>query len=187
MSTILKRNKKEKPKKTPKQEAISWVLTLLTAVVLALVIRTWFFELIRVDGESMQNTLMNNEVVLMTKRDYARGELNRGDVVICHYPDRGNTLFVKRLIALPGDTIEIRSGIVYVNGELVDETDIDMYSESKENFGPYLMGEDDYFVMGDNRAHSNDSRRVGPLSRDMILGHVRRMVCPLNKFMQEVY
>lgn len=184
--TVEKSKKKEKPKKTPLQELISWVLTLGSAVVIALIIRTFLFVPIRVDGESMQNTLLDGEIVLATKPEYLRGDYHRNDIVICHYPDRGNTLFVKRLIALPGDTLEIRAGVVYVNGELVDETDIDMYSQSTFSMGPVQLGEDEFFVMGDNRGNSNDSRRVGPISHDMIVAHVRRVILPLSKFMQTV-
>ena len=191
MSTVTEKKKglfkkKEKPKKTVKQEIISWILTLGSAVLIALAIRTLLFVPIRVKGESMQNTLMNGEIVLATKPAYLQGKINRRDIVICRYPDRGRTLFVKRMIALPGDTLELREGLVYVNGELVDETDLDMASQALLNLGPVTLGEDEYFVMGDNRGHSNDSRMVGPITRDMIVGHVKRFIYPLSKFMQPV-
>ena len=193
-----KKNKKEKEKKTPKQEIMSWILTLLAAVVIALLILALLFEPIRVDGESMRDTLQDNEIVLVTKPDYLAGNFNRGDVIICRYPNRNSktslqlggtlevsfvnhTLFVKRLIALPGDLLQIVEGAVYVNGELVDESNINMHSQSRTNLGPYRLGEDEYFVMGDNRGNSNDSRAVGPISRDMIVGHVRCVLWPLNK------
>ena len=80
----------------------------------------------------------------------------------------------------------MRAGAVYVNGELVDESAIDMHSQSNTTFGPVLLGEDSYFVMGDNRGNSNDSRRVGPITRDMIVGHVERVLFPLSKFWQKV-
>ena len=198
-----KKGKKEKKKKTVKQEIMSWVLTLLAAVAAALLIRMFIFEPIRVDGESMRNTLQDGEIVLVTKPGYLKGDIHRGDVIICRYPYRSSTaslnlggsfeigftrhtLFVKRLIALPGDVLEIREGAVYVNGELVDESGIDMHTESTTNLGPILLGEDSYFVMGDNRGNSNDSRAVGPISRDMIVGHVKRVILPLSKFMQKV-
>lgn len=182
-------SKKEKSKKSMKQEIISWILTLGAAVVIALVIRTFLFEFIRVDGESMMNTLTDKEIVLMTKPAYLAGKMERGDVVICNYPDRGRTLFVKRLIALPGDSIEIINGVVYVNDELVNEDDIDKMSDGthfRANYPRRVLGEDEYFVMGDNRDHSNDSRTVGPLSRSMIRGHVQRVILPLTKFGQKV-
>ena len=195
--------RKEKKKKTVKQEVISWILTLLSAVAIALLIRMFLFEPIRVDGESMRDTLQDGEIVYVSKPAYLRGEFHRGDVIICRYPNRNtesklnvggsfemtfthHTLFVKRLIALPGDILEMRAGAVYVNGELVDESAIDMHSQSNTTFGPVLLGEDSYFVMGDNRGNSNDSRRVGPITRDMIVGHVERVLFPLSKFWQKV-
>lgn len=174
--------KKEKKPTTPAREILSWVITLASAVAIALLIRTFLFIPVRVDGESMQNTLMNGEIVFAVKPAYLRGEYNRRDVVICHYPDRGNTLFVKRLVALPGDTVEIRQGALYVNGELVDESGIDMNTRSLDTMAPYTLGEDEYFVMGDNRGNSNDSRRVGPISSKMIVAHATRMIYPFSKF-----
>ena len=187
--TAEKKNKKEKPKKTMKQEIISWILTLGAAVVIALVIRTFLFEFIRVDGQSMMNTLTDKEIVLMTKPAYLMGKMERGDVVICNYPNRGRTLFVKRLIALPGDSIEIINGVVYVNDEIVDESGIDKMTDGTRyhaNYARRVLGEDEYFVMGDNRDNSNDSRSIGPISRSMIRGHVQRVILPLTKFGQKV-
>ena len=191
--------KKDKPKKTLKEEILSWVYTLAAALVIVLVIRTFFFEPIRVDGQSMCNTLQNGDIVLVTKPEYWDGEYTRGDVIICRYPNRNektsfslggsfeltftnHTLFVKRLVALPGDTVEIRSGVFYINGEMVDESYIDMKSKSRETMRPYTLGADEYFVVGDNRGNSNDSRRVGPISEDMIVGHVRCVMWPLSNF-----
>ena len=195
--------KKEKKKKTVKQEVISWILTILGALVIALIVRMFLFEPIRVDGESMRDTLQDGDIVFVSKPAYLRGEFNRGDVIICRYPNRNkqtklniggsfeisftnHTLFVKRLIALPGDILEMREGAVYVNGELVDESGINMHSTANTTFGPVLLGEDSYFVMGDNRGNSNDSRRVGPITRDMIVGHVERTILPLSKFWNKV-
>ena len=73
-----------------------------------------------------------------------------------------------------------------MNGEYVDETGIDMRSTSNESLGPILLGKDSYFVMGDNRGNSNDSRKVGPITSDMIVGHVTRVLLPISKFMQKV-
>ena len=178
--------KKEKPKKSVGREILSWILTLGSAVVIALLIRTFRFIPVRVDGQSMQNTLMDKEIVLATKPEYLAGKMNRRDIIICRYPDRGRTLFVKRLVALPGDTVEIVQGTLYVNGELVDESGIDMNTVSTASMQAYTLGEDEYFVMGDNRGNSNDSRRIGPITRDMIVAHVRRVLWPLSKFWDKV-
>jgi len=193
------KSKKDKPKKTLKQEILSWVYTLAAALVIVIIIRTFFFEPIRVDGQSMCNTLQDGDVVLVTKPEYWDGEYTRGDVIICRYPNRNekssfslggsfeltftnHTLFVKRLVALPGDTVEIRNGIFYINGEMVDESSIDMKSKSRETMLPYTLKDNEYFVVGDNRGNSNDSRRVGPISEDMIVGHVRCVMWPLSNF-----
>ena len=191
-----KKSKKEKPKKTMAQEILSWVLTIGGAVIIAMLIRFVLFEPIRVDGESMTNTLQNNEIVLATKPEYLLGSPKRGDIVICNYPNRKSkvffglietdTMFVKRLIGLPGDTIEIHSGVVYINGEMVEELnepaiDVNVHDHYTE-MAAYTLGEDEYFVMGDNRGNSNDSRRVGPISRSMIKGHVSFSVWPLSTF-----
>ena len=196
--------KKEKKKKTVKQEVISWILTILSALLIALIVRMFLFEPIRVDGESMRDTLQDGDIVFVSKPAYLRGEFNRGDVIICRYQSRNtqtnlniggsfeisftnHTLFVKRLIALPGDILEMRDGAVYVNGELVDESGINKHSQSSEStIVPIVLGEDEFFVMGDNRANSNDSRRVGPITRDMIVGHVERVILPLSKFWDKV-
>jgi len=194
-SDTQKKVKKEKPKKTVGQEILSWVLTIVGAVAVALVIRYALFEPIRVDGESMTNTLKDNEIVLATKPEYIFGTPQRGDIVICNYPGRkykflgiieADQLFVKRLIGLPGDTIEIHGGVVYINGEkaealnepAIDVNVHDYYTE----MSTYTLGEDEYFVMGDNRGNSNDSRRIGPITRSMIRGHVTFSVWPLNTF-----
>lgn len=190
---------KAKEKKTLKQEILSWIYTLAAALVIVVIIRTFFFEPIRVDGSSMSNTLHDGDIVLVTKPEYWNGNYQRGDVIICRYPNRNtqtnfslggsfevtltnHTLFVKRLVALPGDKVEIRDGVFYINDEMVDESHIDMQIKSHENMGPFTLGADQYFVVGDNRGNSNDSRRVGPISEDMIVGHVRCVVFPFSNF-----
>ena len=165
--------KKEKPKKTVKQEIIEWVVTLGIALVVAVVVRTYFFEPVRVDGNSMYPTLKHGEIMMVNKWNYVRGGApERFDVVICHYPNRGNTNFVKRVIGLPGDTVEIKDGYLIVNGVIYAEKFL--HERPVENFGPYTVAEGQYFVMGDNRNNSNDSRRaeVGMLDRDYIMGKV---------------
>ena len=170
--------KKEKKKKTPKQEVIEWILTLGAALVIALLVRQFIFEPVRVDGHSMDDTLANGEVMFVTKFDYLFGEPERGQVVICHYPNSREN-YIKRLIGLPGDTIEISGGVTYLNGEALKEDFID--NPTSRDFGPITLGEGEYFVMGDNRANSNDSRMVGPLSKSQIVGHVRFLFFPFNR------
>lgn len=183
-------NPKAKPKKDAKKEIISWILTIVTAVAAAFLIRTFLFEPIRVDGDSMSDTLHDQELVFVTKPEYYLGEPSRQDVIICKYPGRKNQYFVKRLIAVPGDTIEIRydretrTNTVYINGEALSEPYLTPERNNSNNaMPPVTLGEDQYFVMGDNRDNSNDSRYigVGPISRSQIVGHVRFVFFPFDK------
>lgn len=191
-----KKGKKEKEKKTLKQEIMSWIWTLIAALVIATVFRAYIAEPIRVDGNSMTNTLLDNEIVLVSKLAYRFGEMERGDIVICRYPGRVSTtfnlgaaisvenhvLFVKRLVALPGDTVEIRNSLLYVNGEVVE--DPEFMASRPGDYPLRLLGEDEYFVIGDNRRTSHDSRAddVGPISGDAIMGKVTRVLLPFSNF-----
>ncbi|MEG0767636.1 MAG: signal peptidase I [Clostridia bacterium] len=168
----------QKPKKSAGREVLEWIVTFAVAVVLALTIRTFLGEPIRVDGNSMRETLLDQEYMIVTKPEYLLGDPNRFDVVICHYPDRKEN-FVKRVVGLPGDTIEVRDGMLFVNGEMQDEPYITHHPTY--TYGPTVVPEGQYFVLGDNRASSNDSHLVGTITRKMIVGHVQCVVWPPNR------
>ena len=187
MSETVQKEKKPKEKKPLGREILEWVVTIVAAVAIALCIRTFIFEPVRVDGDSMNDTLVDGEIMITTKYDYLFSEPNRFDVVICHYPGRGNTNFVKRIVGVGGDVVEIREGYLYVNGEKYAEPYITNdyrvnWGSNGYSFGPYTVPEGMYFVMGDHRNNSNDSRAQGAISRDMIIGHVQQVVWPLNAF-----
>ena len=164
-------------KKDWKKELLSWILTFAVAIALALVIRTFLFQFVRVQGSSMIDTLQNNEIMFTTRLDYWTGDPARFVVVICHYPNRTEN-FVKRVVGLPGDTVEIKNGYLYVNGEKYEET----YLTHRPDYelAPYTVPEGKYFVLGDNRSNSNDSHLVGCLLRSQIVGHVRSVVFPFS-------
>ncbi len=190
-----KKNKKDKPKKTVMQEIMSWVWLILAAVVIACVIRSFVFEPIKVDGRSMDRTLKDGEVVYCSKVEYLFSEPQRGDVIICRFPDRNktlfnvggslsvksHTLFVKRLVALPHDTVAILEGKLYVNDQLVEDPE-NMGSLPYANYKRTTLKDNEYFVIGDNRGNSHDSRAedVGPLTRDDIVGKVDFVLLPLQ-------
>ena len=137
-----KKNKKEKEKKPLWKEILSWIFTILGAVAAALVIRSLIVEPVKVDGESMLDTLNDGEIMLVSKFDYSStwlclpwqsdnaaqqmprvtiGNPQFLDVVICRYPARGAANFVKRVVGMPGDTVELRDGYLYVNGKQAEE------------------------------------------------------------------
>lgn len=193
-----KKKKKEKKKKTVGQEILSWVGTLLLAVVIAMLIRAFLFEPIRVDGRSMLETLQDGEIVLVTKPAVWTNSLKRGDVVIVRFPNRSKStaihigapldleivshqLFVKRLVALPGDSVAMIGGQLFVNDALVPEDYIQY--PARQDYPRRVLGDNEYMVMGDNRAASHDSRSsdVGPISRDMLVGKASFVLLPLNK------
>ena len=176
------KEKQEEPKKSLKREIFEWVMVFVAAAAMAFVVRTFIFEPVRVDGSSMLNTLTDSEFMIATKFDYLFGDPERFDIVICNYPNTSDGMYrVKRVIGMPGETMELRAGELYIDGQHVEQN-FDM-TENETYFGPYTVPEGHYFVLGDNRNNSKDSRSVmvGPLSRDEIKGHVRAVVFPFGK------
>lgn len=157
------------------REILSWLLWLGGAVLLALVIRTYIFTLVVVDGNSMETTLHNGEVMAVSILHYGVGTPKRGDVVVCNYP--GSTEhYVKRVIGLPGEQIEVRDQVVYINGSPVNEPYL--YEPPYENTPSQVIPQGYYFVMGDNRNHSSDSRMVGPIEESEIIGRTLAVLWP---------
>lgn len=187
--TAPKRGKKEKPKKSIGREILEWIVTLAVGVAIACLIRGFVFEPVCVDGHSMDYTLADGEIMLVTKYDYLLGEPQRFDVIICNYPDRTqksflgieeNLNFVKRIVGLPGDVVEVTGGYLYVNGEKYEEP----YITNRPNYTmkPYTVPEGMYFVLGDNRSNSNDSHLIGPIDHSMVVGHVRSILWPASSW-----
>lgn len=194
----------EKPKKDWKKEAREWIVSIAVALLVVFVIRNFLFQIIRVDGDSMNTTLLNNERLFVTVLDTKLKGVDRGDVVICHYPNRGSTNFVKRAVGVPGDQIYRENGVTHVvydeidaDGKVqqVDEMLDERYAAyfplgSSDDYAPYTLGENEYFVVGDNRYNSHDSRDwndtssandVGPITKDMLVGKVRTVIWPLSE------
>lgn len=200
-------DKRSDLKKKVIKEVREWIVALGVAILVVVVIQSFLFRIIRVDGQSMETTLHDGERLFVTVTDVRFGDVDRNDVVICHYPHRtGRFLglvpyklyFVKRCVAVPGDTVYRLNGVTHVvyeqDGQTIDEPLDERIAQyfpngSVEDFDAYVLGEDEYFVVGDNRYNSHDSRDwndlddsndVGPISKSMIVGHVRQVIWPLG-------
>ncbi len=170
--------KEETKGKKAKQELISWIRELAMAVVIVLIIKTFFFEIITVDGKSMLETLQHGDKVYVSLLTPRFEGYERGDIVICYFPGRDDRC-VKRIVALPGDTVKIVSGEVFVNGEATEEKYLT--HEANYHYPEITLAEGEYFVLGDNRpiSHDSHSHDVGPVSR--IEGKVRFVLFPFNR------
>jgi len=168
-------------KKTKHKEFRGWILAILFAVVLALSMRLFVFEFIRVEGPCMEPTLYTDQRVFVDKISYHFTEPQRNEVVICFYPRMEGT-YVKRIAAVAGDVVEIIDGKLYINGELAD----DKYFKGtmNEDMPPFSVPEDYLFVMGDNRNNALDSRNpiIGPIPEDQILGKALFIIWPIDKW-----
>lgn len=161
------------------KEILEWALTIIIPVVAALLIHQYLFTFARVDGTSMLDTLHENNIMGVSRLHYRLNEPQRGEIITCNYPGEGNKLFVKRIIGLPGETIEIREGTVYIDGEPIAEDYLTRRDD--QSMDPVTLGDDEIFVMGDNRPVSRDSRAVGPLTLDEIYGRVLFVAFPFNE------
>lgn len=167
-------------------EVLGWLGRLALAVVIAQLVHLLIFQPVRVQGESMRDTLNDGEVMYVSKPEYLLGDPGRGDVVICKYPGRTEN-FVKRVMGVPGDTIEIISNVVYRNGTALREPYLTPWrNDSGFAMEAFTLGENEYFVMGDNRDNSHDSRNYhgygapAAIAREMIIGRVRLVMWPLD-------
>lgn len=171
----------EEKKKGMAANILDWAKTIAAALVVALLLRTFVFSLIHVDGESMLETLQDGDILFVTMYDrYIGREYARNEIVICNYPNVTGYR-VKRVVGLPGETIEIRDGVTYINGQALEEEFVEYGPLS--DYGPVTLEEGEYFLMGDNRARSKDSRNdsVGPIVKGEIRGVVRAVIFPFER------
>ncbi|GKV55611.1 signal peptidase I [Sporosarcina sp. NCCP-2222] len=180
-----------KEKKT-KNETLEWVKALLIAFGLAAIIRIFLFTPIVVDGISMMPTLEDGDRMIVNKIGYTIGTPNRFDIVVFHAPEQKD--YIKRVIGLPGDTVEYRDDVLYVNGQAYDEPYLDEYKKTvtdgpltedftlEEKIDRKTVPEGYVFVMGDNRRKSKDSRHIGAVPIDEIIGSTKFIFWPIEDF-----
>src|ERR1700694_5255203 len=159
-----------------------WTRDLLIAIGLALVIIVFLYQPVKVEGTSMAPLLSDQERIFINKFVYRFEPIERGDVVVFWYPLDRSKSFIKRVIGLPGETVEIRRGVVYVDDKVVPEPYVPPMYEDLSDFGPVRVPKDSYFVMGDHRISSNDSRVFGPVASRFIYGRAVFAYWPVDHF-----
>ena len=183
-------NKEDNKEEAPEQEQSIWrslggtLLYLLVIVLLTWVIVTFVGQRTKVDGHSMEPTLSDGDNLIVDKLSYRFREPERYDIIVFPYQHAENTYYIKRIIGLPGDTVQVIDGYVYINGKKLDEH---YGAEVMEDPGiaaePIKLGDDEYFVLGDNRNNSSDSRDpvVGNIHRDELIGKAWMRIYPFYK------
>ena len=160
------------------KDVMSLVICFAVALIAAIGIRLFVFELVRVDGNSMKPTLYDGQTLFVEKISLHTKNIQRGDIIIVHYPGRSGA-YVKRVVGLAGDAIQVKDGYLYVNGEKQEENytleqTMNWYTEQT------TVPEGCYYVMGDNRNDSMDSRSIGPIPEEDLIGKALFVIWPIG-------
>ncbi len=186
---------RKKPKSSRAgNEITEWIKALAIAGILVFVIRWFLVSPFIVDGPSMQPNFWDRERIIVNKIIYDIREPQRGEVIVFHVPDEGRD-FIKRVIGIPGDTVKVEGDTLYINGQPVEETYA--YEKAHAEGGLYNRNDGDFpnnefpdgvvpkgtvFVMGDNRSNSEDSRMIGYIPKDRIVGRADLIFWPIKDF-----
>ena len=165
-----------------RKEIRVWTRDLLIAIGLALIIIVFLYQPVKVEGTSMAPLLSDQERIFINKFVYRFEPIHRGDVVVFWYPVDPTKSFIKRVVGLPGETVEIHQGVVYVNGKSIPEPYVPPQYEDLSDYGPKLVPPDSFFVMGDHRISSNDSRVFGAVESRYIYGRAVFAYWPVDHF-----
>ena len=166
------------------RELGGWILYILIIIGLTYLIITFVGQRTRVSGSSMETTLHNGDNLIVDKLFYRFRDPKRYDIIVFPYKYEENTYYIKRIIGMPGETLQIKDGYVYIDGEQLT-SDIygnELIEDPQTAEDPVTLGEDEYFVMGDNRNHSMDSRdpSVGVLKKSDLMGRAWVRIYPFN-------
>jgi signal peptidase I len=179
----MKINLSEKAKRNIRE----WVESIVIALILALIIRTFVVQAFKIPSGSMRETLIERDRILVNKFIYRFTDPQRGDIIVFRYPLEPKKDFVKRLIGLPGETVSIKDGDIYINGELAREPlkvrEIYYYNKGvyAEDAKAVEIPADSYYVLGDNSASSRDSRYWGFVPKENLLGKAFLIYWPPNR------
>ena len=167
------------------RELLGWIMYIVIVMCATYFIVTYVGQRTKVSGDSMLNTLHDEDNLIVDKISYRFREPKRYEIIVFPYRHRENTYYIKRIIGLPGETVQIIDGYVYIDGKKLDEhygrevIDEQKYGLAAE---PIALGEDEYFVLGDNRNNSSDSREsgVGVLKREELIGRAWIRIWPFK-------
>ena len=172
----------EEPKGILK-ELLGWIVYIAVIIGLTWLIITFVGQSTRVSGHSMEATLHDGDNLIVDKLSYRFRDPKRFEIIVFPYRHKENTYYIKRIIGLPGETVQVKDGYVYIDGEKLDENyGLEVMEDAGIAAEPIELGEDEYFVLGDNRNHSSDSRdpSVGILHRDELIGRAWIRIWPLD-------
>ena len=175
----------EEGKISPLKELLSMLIYIGVVLGVTFLIITFVGQRTHVSGESMENTLDNGDQLIVDKITYRFQDPERFDIIVFPYHYKENTYYIKRIIGLPGETVQIADGTIYINGEVLEESyGREVMQDPGIAAEPITLGEDEYFVLGDNRNQSSDSRdpSVGLIHRDEIIGRAWLRIWPLDSF-----
>ena len=178
----MENNVEEKKKKT-KKELFKEIVPYIIILIIVLLVKTYLIAPIQVNGSSMMTTLHNNDIMILNKIHYRFNDIKRFDIVVVKY---NNKYIIKRVIGLPGESIEYKDNKLYINGKYYKEEFLDNNTKTKdfnleEVIGKNEIPEGHYFVMGDNREDSLDSRIVGTFTKKQIKGKTKLTILPFNR------
>lgn len=162
---------------------VGWVRDLSISVVLAVLVILFLYQPVKVEGTSMMPSLVDQDRIFINKFLYKFGidDIRRGDLIVFWFPGDPTKSYIKRVIGLPGDAIRVVDGQVLVNGDPLQEDYVPAQYRDRSNTGVITVSPDEYFVMGDHRSSSNDSRSWGPVPRHFIYGKAVFVYWPIDK------